>query len=57
MERQCLYSVFGGRLTSPCILFCFSCWMYYSIIPKLDKGEAGMLGTAGDFFSCVPERV
>lgn len=49
-KRQCPYSVFGGRLTSPCILFCSLCWMYYSVIPKkLDKGEAGMLGTAGDF--------
>lgn len=26
--------------------------MYYSIISKLDKGEAGMLGTAGDFPAC-----
>ncbi len=26
--------------------------MYYSVIPKLDKGEAGMLGTAGDFPAC-----
>lgn len=32
---------------SPRILFCFSCWLYYSVIPQLDKGEAGAL-SAGD---------
>lgn len=33
------------------LLFCSSCWMYYSVILKPDKGEVGMLEIAGDFFS------
>lgn len=49
MEGQRLYSVFGGFLTGQCIIFCFFCWMYYSVILKLDKGEAGTLRRAGDF--------
>lgn len=55
-KRQCLYSVSGGRLTSPCILFCFSCWMYYSVIPKTWQGRGWHAGD-GWGFSCVPERV
>lgn len=54
MERQYLYSVLEVVTSpaQPCILFCFSCWMYYSVIPKLDKGEAGMLEVAGDLPAC-----
>lgn len=32
------------------LLFCSSCWMYYSVILKPDKGEVGMLEIAGGFF-------
>lgn len=45
LERRC--GVFGARFTGQCILFCFLCWMYYSVILRLDKGEAGMLRGGG----------
>lgn len=32
------------------LLFCSSCWMYYSVILKPDKGEVGMLENAGECF-------
>lgn len=51
MERQCLYSIW-----SPCILFCFLCWMYYSVIPKTWQGRGWHAGD-GWRFSCMPERV